>query len=178
MNLVHFAIAAIGISIFSAFVKMGNPILSAYLMSVLVVVLFFIFLLKGYLFGKKYTIQPSEKLTQKEKDFIEKHKLVFEIIARSIYFALVIGGFTAFVVPCIKDLPALIKDDYSFVTGVAVEKVDENGDRKIVRLKDSENGNIISIIVNYKEINIGQEYTIKYLPNIERGEIILVSPAE
>ena len=174
MDLLRYVILAIAIGVFSAFVHIGDPIISAYLMSGLVIVLSLVFLVEGYLFGKKYTIQPSEKLTQKEKNFIEKHKLVFEIIHRSIFFALVIAGYLAFVIPCARDLPAFVKKEYNILTGVVVEKVEESGKRKIIRLNDAKSENVISIIVNYDEINIGQEYTIKYLPNLLRGEVIEV----
>ncbi len=172
MELVRFAIGVICISIFSAYVHMGDPIVSSYLSSGLIIFLFLVFLFEGYLFGKKYTIQPSKNLTQKEKDFIEKHKLVFEIFARCIYFTLVIGGFLLIVLPCIKDLPAIINDDYSYVTGEIVSVATDDGNRKEVKIRENKTGEEIYIVINYKEINIGQEYTIKYLPNLLRGEIV------
>lgn len=172
MNLFYYVMIVAGLCLFRVYTKVGNPILTIYLIGALVIVMFFVFLFKGYLFSNKYTIQPSESLTKKEKDFIEKHKLFFEIVTRLFCFFLVIGGIIRFVIPCIMDLPAVIKNEYNISTGVIVGKVEESGDRKIIRLKDSETGNIISIVVNCKEINIGQEYTIKYLPHILRGEVV------
>lgn len=173
MNLILWIATATGIILISTYIKTGNPIVASYLSAIVVIGVFLMLLLKGYLFGKKYTIQPSKNLTQPEKDFIEKHKLLFEIIARTFWFSLVIGGMVLIVVPCIKDLPLIMKNDYSVVTGEVIEYYVENGDRKGVRIKEGNTQNIIEIQVNYKEIKTGEKYTIKYLPNIGVGEVVI-----
>ena len=155
-----------------AYIKAGDPIKSFYVAAIVFIIFFFILLFTGILFGKKYLVQPSDLLTEKEKNFINKHKLKFEIALRGILFLVIIVGIQLIIIPCIKDLPALLKEDYTIVNGVIVEQFDENGDRKNIKIKDNKTGEIINLQVNYEELITGQEYTIRYLPNIERGEII------
>ena len=178
MKVVLRIVGLVGIILVGSYIKAGNPIVASYVSAVLMVGLFLMLLFEGYLFGKKYTIQPSKNLTQKEKDFIEKHKLIFEIIHRTLWFSLVIGGTILVIIPCIKDLPALINGNYSYVTGEIVSVAHDAGNRKEIQIKDNATGKTFYVEINYEEIKIGQEYTIKYLPNIKCGEIILVSPTE
>lgn len=155
-----------------AYIKAGDPIKSFYVAAIIIIIFFFILLFEGILFGKKYIVHPSDLLTEKEKNFINKHKLKFEIVLRTILFAVIIIGMQLVIIPCIKDLPALLSEDYTIVNGIIIDQFEESGNRKNIKIKDNKTGEIINLQVNYKELITGQEYTIRYLPNILRGEVI------
>ena len=99
-----------------AYIKAGDPIKSFYVAAIVFIIFFFILLFTGILFGKKYLVQPSDLLTEKEKNFINKHKLKFEIALRGILFLVIIVGIQLIIIPCIKDLPALLKDLFCMLT--------------------------------------------------------------
>lgn len=125
-------------------------------------------------FNKNYIVNPKNAKDDIVRKFIEKHIKVLDVISRIIILTFSIAVIILAIIPAVLDLPYLIKGDFKTINCVTLSSANYGtlNERRPIQVKNVDTDEILYLEVKYTPIEIGEYYTIEYLPNLEIGKIV------
>lgn len=125
------------------------------------------------IFSKKLIIDSLKSAPTKRK-FVKKHIKGFNIVARTVMIILVLGSIFLVVIPAFKDFKNYINGQFNVIK---CKTLISSNDGIMIRYRTIQVINIdtsetIELKVKYTPIEVGEYYTIEYLPNMRIGKIL------
>lgn len=80
---------------------------------------------------------------------------------------LLIYIFFTFTIPSVKDIPYIVRDEYIELEGIAESNSKQNSNGRVRSVRINANEETVRVVIcgNCKDISIGDELEVKYLPN-------------
>lgn len=144
----------------------------------LIYTLIIIFSITGFVVIKKTILRESfidlTKVKEKDLEYTKKHQGKVDIFLKVAGNISIVILFWSYILPVLKDLPAVLTGDYQLIEGKAITYAGIGNRREpnVVTIEEENGEKICLRFYTSEPIEKGDFLKVVYLPNLKRGTLL------